>query len=86
MSHRCFNRDGIDVLAGYDLAVEHYYLIVSYNDEVLFTSEDLIDPRIDVRDIMRYLKRFKMAPPGSFYFDLACDETFSRTNLIVDYR
>lgn len=86
MSHRYFNCDGIDVLAGYDVAEEHYFLVVSYNDEILFTSEELIDPKIDVRDIMRYMKRFMMTPPGSFYFDLACDETFRRDKVIKDYR
>ncbi len=86
MSHRYFNCDGIDVLAGYDVGKAHYFLIVSYNEELLFSSEQLICPKIDIRDLMRYVKRFKITPPGSFFFDLACDEEFQRESVIKDYR
>lgn len=86
MSHRYFNCCGIDVLAGYDVGRAHYFLIVSYDDEILFSSEELISPDININDLMRYMKRFKLTPPGSFYFDLACDEELQRESVIKDYR
>ncbi len=86
MSHRYFKCDGIDIICGYDVRKSHYYMIVSYKDEVLFSTEQLIDPAVSVRDLMRFAKRFKIKAPGSFFFDLAMDEELLRDDLIKDYR
>jgi len=86
VSHRYFNYNGIDIIAGWDITNQHYYLLVNYNEEVLFSNEHLICPQITLKDIMRYIKRFKIDPPGSFYFDLAMDEELNRDNVIKDYR
>ena len=86
MSHRYFRCDGIDVICGYDVDKSHYFLIVLYKDEVLFSTEQLIDPAISLRDLMRYVKKFKIEVPGSLFFDLAMDEQLLRNSLIKDYR
>ena len=35
---------------------------------------------------MRYVKKFKIVPPGSLFFDLAMDEELNIDTLIKDYR
>lgn len=86
MSHRCFNCEGIDILTGWDVQKKHYYLLVKYEDNILFSNEALINPAMTLEDVMRYVKKFKIVPPGSLFFDLAMDEELNIDTLIKDYR